>query len=75
MDEDTAGLGGIDGALVVDLLAEGATACRHPSGSCVMLTLTSGPPSLMLDCDLMDQLVTDGTVFVDDRGVYRLRHH
>ena len=75
MDDETACLGGIDGALVIDLLAEGATVCQHPSGSCVMLTLVSGPPSLMLDCDLMDQLVADGTVFVDYQGVYRLQHH
>ena len=62
---------GIDGATVAELLAEGATARKHPSGSCVMLTLASGPPSLMLPCGLMDRLVLEGIVAIENDGVYR----
>ena len=72
MNEEAAG---IDGVMVAELLAEGATARLHPSKSCVMLTLASGPPSLMLDCDLMDSLVARGLVVLGCDDEYRLSTH
>ena len=38
-----------------------------------MLTLASGPPSLMLSCRLMDCLVIEGLVVLRVDGVYRGR--